>query len=128
MKLTVDAITEYKEGIVLIERKHPPSGWALPGGHVEEGETVEQAVIRELREETNLSATNLKQFRVYSDPKRDPRGHVVSVVFTCKGKGTIKAKDDAKNITIIKITDLKKWKNKLAFDHYKIIEEWMERL
>jgi ADP-ribose pyrophosphatase YjhB (NUDIX family) len=100
----------------------------LPGGHVEEGETVEQAAVRELKEETNLSATDLKQFHVYSDPKRDPRGHTISVVFTCKAKGTLKAKDDAKNITTIKISDLKVWKNKLAFDHYKILRDYKKSI
>lgn len=128
MKLTVDAITKYKGGIVLIERKKFPLGWALPGGHVEEGETVEQAVIRELREETDLEVKTLKQFHVYSDPKRDPRDHVVSVVFVCKAYGTLKAGDDAKNSVIIKLEELEDWKEKLAFDHYNILKDYKQGL
>src|SRR3989338_4297041 len=98
--LTVDIIISYKKGIVLIERKNKPFGWALPGGFVDYGEPVEHAAVREVREETNLKLKNLKQFHVYSDPKRDSRHHTVTVVFTADGSGKLRAQDDAKNIKI----------------------------
>ena len=75
------------EQIVLIRRKNPPSGWALPGGFVDAGETVEQAAVREALEETSLSVELVRQFHVYSDPGRDPRGHTVSVVFFGRAEG-----------------------------------------
>jgi len=124
IKLAVDMIVSYEQGIVLIERKNPPYGWALPGGKHEEGETLEQTAIRELKEETNLGVTELKQFHVYSDPKRDPRWHGISVVFICKAKGELKPQSDAKNITIINLKKLDDWKDKLAFDHYKILNDY----
>ncbi len=124
IKLAVDLIVNYDGRIVLIERKKPPYGWALPGGKHEEGETVEDAAIRELNEETNLEAKTLKQFHVYSDPKRDPRWHAISVVFTCEGQGELKPQSDAKKITTITMEELPFWKEKLAFDHYRILKDY----
>lgn len=119
--LTVDGIIEYKSGIVMIERRNPPFGWALPGGFVDYGESVEQAVVREVKEETNLDFSDIKQFGVYSDPKRDPRFHTVGVVFTGIGKGELVAGDDAKAARIVTRTTLPK---DIPFDHKKIIQDY----
>lgn len=118
---TVDVIIEYQGGIVLIQRKNPPYGWALPGGYVDYGESLENAAIREAKEETNLKLKALRQFRCYSDPQRDPRGHTVTTVFTALGKGTLKAKDDAKALEVFTKDNLPQ---ELAFDHGKIIQDY----
>ncbi|MBD3286457.1 NUDIX domain-containing protein [candidate division WOR-3 bacterium] len=119
--LTVDCIIRYKEGIVLVERRYPPKGWALPGGFVDYGETVEDAVRREMFEETGLKLVNLKQFHVYSDPERDPRLHTVSVVFTADGDGELKGGSDAKVARVFKLDGLPE---DICFDHGKIIEDY----
>jgi len=121
--LTVDGIVRYKGGIVMVERKNPPFGWALPGGFVDWGESVEEAVVREVKEETNLDFVNIQQFKVYSQPQRDPRFHTVSVVFVGKGKGTLKASSDAKNVKVFKFNNLPQV---IAFDHKKIIEDYLK--
>ncbi|MEM7816399.1 MAG: macro domain-containing protein [Candidatus Aenigmatarchaeota archaeon] len=121
--LTVDGIVEYKDGIVMVERSNPPFGWALPGGFVDYNETVEEAVKREIKEETNLEFINFKQFKVYSQPKRDPRFHTVSVVFIGKGEGKIKASSDAKNVEIFRLNGLPE---KIAFDHSIIIKDYLD--
>ena len=118
--LTVDIIIEVQGGIVLIERKNPPPGWALPGGFVDVGESVAQAAVREAREETSLEVTLTEQFFAYSDPKRDPRGATVSVVFLGRATGTPRAEDDAKNIGIYPLDKLPA----LAFDHGQILEDY----
>jgi 8-oxo-dGTP diphosphatase len=125
IRLTVDCIIEIGGKIVLIERKSPPLGWALPGGFVDEGETVEQAVRREMKEETNLSLEGLRQFHVYSDPDRDPRGHTVSVVFTARGEGELKAQDDAKGIGLFTEETLP---GEVAFDHRTILKDYFKAL
>ena len=97
----VDLIIEIEgKGLVLIERRNPPPGWALPGGFVEVGETLEQAAVREAREETCLDVELLGQFHTYSDPNRDPRMHCISTVFVARATGTPKAEDDAKACAI----------------------------
>ncbi|MHC1726742.1 MAG: NUDIX domain-containing protein [Syntrophobacteraceae bacterium] len=122
--LTVDLIIEIPgEGIVLIERRNPPFGWAIPGGFVDYGETVEDAVLREAREETGLHVEDLRQFHVYSDPDRDPRQHTVTVVFTGRGKGMPKAADDAMNIRVFPLDALPE---NLAFDHAVILADYSE--
>ena len=113
------------KGIILIERKNPPLGLAIPGGFVEIGETVEQAVIREMKEETSLNVEILRLLGVYSDPKRDPRFHTVSVTFLCKACGTPKAKSDAKEVRIFKIEEIPF--EKLVFDHAKILKDYILR-
>jgi mutator protein MutT len=120
-KLAVDVIINYNGRIVLVRRKNPPYGWALPGGYVEYGETVEDAARREVKEETGLSLVSLEQFHVYSHPLRDPRGHTVSVVFVAKGKGKLLAGDDAQRVRLF---DLDKLPSDLAFDHKKIIDDY----
>ena len=92
---TVDAIIEINGGIVLIERKNPPFGWALPGGFVDYGESLEDAVVREAKEETSLDISGVKQFHTYSDPKRDPRFHTIGTVYIAQAEGKPQAGDDA---------------------------------
>ncbi len=122
--LTVDGIVEYKGGIVLIERKNPPFGWALPGGFVDYGESAENAVIREIKEETNLNFKDILQFHTYSEPDRDVRFHTVSIVFVGKGEGSLKASDDAKGAGVFKKRTLPE---RIAFDHRRIIEEYFAK-
>ncbi|MFQ6065786.1 MAG: NUDIX domain-containing protein [bacterium] len=118
---TVDTIVEKDKGIVLINRKNPPSGWALPGGFVNYGESLEEAARRETKEETNLDIKELRQFRVYSNPKRDPRCHTITTVFTARAQGKLKARDDAKEIKVFRPEELPQ---DLAFDHRQILEEY----
>ncbi len=122
--VTVDVIIELSEGIVIIQRSNPPFGWALPGGFVDYGESLENAVIREAKEETNLDLTNVKQFHTYSDPKRDPRFHTVGTVFIAKAKGTPKAGDDAAGLKVIKLKEIEKLD--FAFDHKKILQDYLK--
>lgn len=118
--LTVDVIIEVPGGIVLIERKHPPHGWALPGGFVDVGEPVHRAATREAKEETSLDVTLTEQLFTYSDPSRDPRGHTVSVVFVGTAEGTPRAADDAKNVRVFALDALPA----LAFDHAQILDDY----
>ncbi len=119
----VDLIIEIKgQGLVLIERLNPPPGWALPGGFVEVGETLEQAAVREAKEETCLDVELLGQFHSYSDPKRDPRMHCISTVFVARATGTPRAEDDAKSVAVYpkdRLPDV------LAFDHRKILDDYL---
>lgn len=124
--VTVDIIIELPEGVVLIERSNPPFGWALPGGFVDYGESLEEAAIREAKEETNLDLADLRQFHTYSKPTRDPRFHTISTVFIGQGKGEAQFGDDAKGLKIVRYEDLPTLE--YAFDHNEIIKEYlMER-
>jgi len=107
--------------IVLIERKHEPLGWALPGGFVDVGESVEAAAVREAAEETNLRVTLHALLGVYSEPNRDPRGHSVSVVYVASAAGEPQAMDDA---AAVKVYDVDELPTQLAFDHAKILEDY----
>ena len=119
----VDLIIEIEgQGLVLIERLNPPPGWALPGGFVEVGESLEQAAVREAKEETCLDVELLGQFHTYSDPNRDPRMHCISTVFVARATGTPKAEDDAKAVAIYPKDQLP---DVLAFDHRKILEDYL---
>lgn len=119
---TVDIIIEMPEGrIVLIHRKNEPRKWALPGGYVDYGETLEAAAAREAREETSIEVTGLRQFHAYSDPARDERSHNISVVFTAKGDGDPRAADDADDIGIFGRRNLPR---DLAFDHAEIVDDY----
>ena len=120
---TIDIIIETKKGIVLIERKHEPFGWAIPGGHVDYGESLEEAAVREAKEETSLDVKLIEQFHTYSDPKRDPRAHRISTVYIAKAKGKPKANSDAKKVKIFKKDKLPK----LVFDHEKILKDYFRR-
>ena len=118
---TVDAVIEKDGGIVLVERKNPPYGWALPGGFVDYGESLEEAVKREVKEETNLEIHSLRQFRSYSDPARDPRFHTISTVFIAEGRGKLEPKDDAQKVDTFREGALP---TSLAFDHREILEDY----
>ena len=121
---TVDAIIEIDEGIVLIERSNPPFGWALPGGFVDYGESLEEAVKREMKEETGLDISGLKQFHTYSEPGRDPRFQTIATVFIAKGKGKPQAGDDAQGLKIIKLSEIEKVD--FAFDHKNILQDYVK--
>jgi ADP-ribose pyrophosphatase YjhB (NUDIX family) len=123
---TVDIIIEIKtkdglEGVVLIERINPPYGWALPGGYVDYGESLEEAAVREAKEETSLEIELRHQLHTYSDPLRDPRQHTISTVYIARGLGQPQARDDAKNIGVFTERDIR---FSLAFDHDKILEDY----
>lgn len=126
--LAVDGVVRLWEGerfkgIVLIERRYEPLGYALPGGFVEVGETVEKAVLREVKEETGLDAQIVKLLGVYSEPNRDPRFHVVSVVFVLDAYGEPKGGDDAKKAVVFPLEDLPF--DKIVFDHAKILKDYL---
>ncbi len=118
---TADIIIRVGKGIVLIKRKNPPFGWAIPGGFIDYGESAEAAAIREAREETCLDIRDLRLFGVYSDPDRDPRHHTITVVFSAVADGTPKAHDDAADIGVFTRDDLP---SPLAFDHGKILDDY----
>ena len=129
--LTTDGIVEIYDdaeqflGIVLIQRKNTPLGLALPGGFVDIGESVEDAVIREMKEEISLDVEIQELFGVYSDPTRDKRFHTVSVVYLCKAYGTPLGADDAKEAMLIKVEDLDL--EKLVFDHSDILRDYLKK-
>jgi ADP-ribose pyrophosphatase YjhB (NUDIX family) len=118
---TVDIIIEYIKGIVLIKRKNPPEGWALPGGFVDYGESLEAAAAREAKEETGLEVELVRQFHTYSDPKRDPRHHTITTVFIAKANGKAVAGDNAQEIGIFRKDNLPE---QIVFDHRDIINEY----
>jgi 8-oxo-dGTP diphosphatase len=124
--LTVDIIIEMRDRpgrpIVLIERRDPPAGWALPGGFVDVGETLEAAALREAREETSLDVTLQLLLGNYSDPDRDARGHTASAVYVATATGEPRAADDAKNLALFDPRDCPE----LAFDHGLIIRDYLE--
>lgn len=127
--LTTTAIIEVYEGgefkgIVLIERGKAPFGKAIPGGKVEYGETVENAVRREMMEEVNLPLNNLKQFHVYSDPSRDFRHHSVEVAHVAQAEQPPTAGDDAAKAFVVKLEDIP-W-TQLAFDHAQILRDYIQ--
>lgn len=122
--LAADVIIELTDAgrdIVLVERKFPPYGWALPGGFVEIGETVEGAAVREALEETGLQVALECLLGCYSDPRRDPRGHTVSLVFVAAAAGSPRARDDAKNVRAV---DPFAFAGPLAFDHARILADY----
>lgn len=107
--------------IVLIERKNPPYGWAIPGGFMDVGERLEVAAIREAKEEVCLEVRLKALLGMYSDPKRDNRGHTVTAVYVAEAKGKPVAADDAKNLEIFEIAMLPK---QLAFDHSQVLDDY----
>ncbi|MBN2372166.1 NUDIX hydrolase [bacterium] len=120
--VTVDIIIETKVGVVLINRKNFPYGWAIPGGFVDYGETLEEAAVREAKEETGLDVKLVRQFHTYSDPSRDPRHHTVSTVFIAKADGMPVGADDALEARTYKDKD--SLPDEIAFDHRNILMEY----
>ena len=126
---TVDIIIEIERqdgqtGIVLVERKYPPHGWALPGGFVEYGESLEETAVREAKEETSLDIRLVEQFHTYSDPGRDPRFHTISTVYIATAQGRPRARDDARNVGVFTEEDRPR---PLAFDHERILEDYWRK-
>jgi len=119
---TVDIIIRHAGKIVLIERKNPPHGWALPGGFVDYGESLERAAVREAAEETGLELCNLRPLGAYSDPGRDPRQHNISFVYTADGHGTLRGGDDAAHARLFAPQELPA---DLCFDHAKILADYL---
>jgi 8-oxo-dGTP diphosphatase len=119
--IAADVIIEIGGRIVLIERKNFPPGWAIPGGFVDVGETIEAAARREMREETCLEVELVDLLGVYSRPDRDPRGHTISVVYVGRAQGTPKADDDAKAVALFLPDALP---DPLAFDHAEILSDY----
>ena len=118
---TVDVIIEVDGGIVLVRRRYPPEGWAIPGGFVDAGERAEDAARREIREETGLEIELRELFGVYSDPARDARGHTLSVVYVGRARGTPVAADDAAEVSVFDEGHLP---SPLAFDHAAILADY----
>jgi 8-oxo-dGTP diphosphatase len=129
--LTTDGIVEIYDatqkflGIVLIERKYPPLGLALPGGFVDIGECVEDALLREMREEISLDVTIKYLLGIYSDPQRDPRFHTASAVYVAKAQTLPKAADDAKKAILTPLENIEL--NRLVFDHKKILKDYLKK-
>jgi len=126
--LTVDAIIEVscpsgQPGIVLIQRSNPPYGWALPGGFVDYGESLERAAVREAKEETGLDVGGIRQFHTYSAPGRDPRFHTVNTVFIGQARGVPHAGDDAAAAQVVALADLAGID--YAFDHGNILQDYL---
>lgn len=123
---TVDIIIEVEAeggetGIVLIKRKNEPLGWAIPGGFVDYGESLEEAAVREAEEETGLGVRLVRQFHTYSDPKRDPRFHAISTVYIAKAQGVPEARDDAQEVGIFNQNNLPEG---IVFDHLQILRDY----
>jgi len=119
---TVDIIIEIpRRGIVLIKRKNQPLGWAIPGGFVDYGETLEEAAVREAFEETGLKVELIRQWHTYSDPKRDPRHHTITTVFIARADGEPVAADDAQDAGIFRADNLPE---PMAFDHLDILQDY----
>ncbi len=122
---TVDIIIETetagKNGIVLIKRKNPPYGWAIPGGFVDYDESLEDAAMREAEEETALKVNLIRQFHTYSDPARDPRHHTISTVFIASASGSPEGRDDAAEAAVFLQNEIP---DEMAFDHKQILEDY----
>ena len=128
--LTVDIIIEFEsemgeEGIVMIQRKNPPHGWALPGGFVDYGETLERTAVREAKEETSLDVKLVRQFHAYNDPKRDARQHNVTVVYIARPLGgVLAARDDARRAGVFSKNSLP---TMIVFDHAEILSDYFSK-
>ena len=122
--VAADAIIEVGTGrIVLIKRRNPPHGWAIPGGFVDYGESAENAARREAKEETGLDVELVEQLYTYSDPRRDPRGHTITVVYVARAAGTPVAGDDAADAGVFTETTLP---TPLVFDHVEVLNDYFE--
>ena len=123
--IIIELIDQPSRPIVLIERRNEPYGWAIPGGFVDYGESVETAAIREAKEEVGLNVELIEQFHVYSHPERDPRQHTISIVFIANATGSPLAADDAKNLSVFNQWEMP---HNLCFDHDRIMKDyWLYR-
>ncbi len=123
--IIIELIDQPSRPIVLIERRNEPYGWAIPGGFVDYGESIETAAIREAKEEVSLNVELIEQFHVYSHPERDPRQHTIAIVFIANATGEPSAADDAKNLGIFNQWEMPK---NLCFDHNQIMKDyWLYR-
>ncbi|MEB3229343.1 MAG: NUDIX hydrolase [Synechocystis sp.] len=120
--LIIEMIDQPRRPILLIERQNPPHGWALPGGFVDYGESLETAAVREAKEEICLDVQLIELFYAYSDPRRDPRQHTLSVVFIAAATGRPQAADDAKTVGFF---DLCEFPRPLCFDHDQILQDYL---
>ena len=121
--ITVDALIELADGsIVLVKRRYPPPGWAIPGGFVDPGESLQEAVCREAKEETSLDVSVKEIFHIYSRPWRDPRGDTVSVIYYCTARGKPQGGDDAAEAVAF---DPEHLPEEIAFDHEEIIRDFL---
>ena len=123
--VAADIIAEIGDKIVLIERKNFPLGWAIPGGFVDFGETVEQAAVREAREEISLDVEIRALLGIYSRPDRDPRGQTITAVYVARASGAPRADDDAKSVALF---DPRQPPSQLAFDHAEILADYVHWL
>ena len=123
--IIIELVDQPDKPIVLIERRNPPHGWALPGGFVDVGESLEQAAVREAREETCLEVKLKLLLGCYSNPQRDPRGHTISPVYIAEAHGIPQAADDAINLRCVPITEIP---DKLVFDHGLILSDYRHYL
>ncbi len=120
---TVDIIIEREGKIILVKRKNPPFGWAIPGGFVDYGESFETAAAREAKEECSVTLTSLQQFHTYSDPHRDPRMHTATTVFIATAEGTPVAADDAAELAFFTRDTLPE---EIPFDHREILTDYFQ--
>ncbi len=121
---TADLIIEHKGGVILIRRRNPPHGWALPGGFVDYGESLEDAAVREAREETGLDVRLIRQMHTYSDPGRDARFHTITTVYIAEADGELSAGDDAAEARVFTQNDLP---SDIAFDHRDILDDYFKK-
>jgi 8-oxo-dGTP diphosphatase len=119
--ILIELVDQAGRPLVLIQRRHPPLGWAIPGGFVDLGETMEQAAIREAREETSLEVGLIALLGLYSNPARDPRGHTVSAVYVAEARGEPLARDDALALGLFQLDRLPA---SLVFDHGMVLEDY----
>lgn len=120
--IIIEMVDRAERPILLIERKYPPLGWAIPGGFMDEGETLEQAAMREAKEEISLDVSLKALLGIYSDPQRDPRGQTVSAVYVAEARGEPRAADDAANVQLFTLQQLPA---QLAFDHAQILHDYL---
>ncbi|MCB1321864.1 MAG: NUDIX hydrolase [Leptospiraceae bacterium] len=123
--ISADVITEVGDSVVLIERKNPPPGWAIPGGFVDHGESIEQAAMREMREEIGLDVELMSMLGVYSAPDRDPRGQTITTVFIGRAGHQPQAGDDASAAFLVPISELADHYCRLAFDHAVVLADYI---
>ena len=121
--LIIELVDQPHRPIILIERRNPPFGWALPGGFIDYGESAEAAALREAKEEVSLTVELIEQFQVYSEPNRDARQHTLSIVFIAATKGKPQAGDDAQKVAVF---DLWEIPTNLCFDHDRILRDYWQ--